>query len=209
MKLALNIPGGRRKAAADGIGERRVNTSAGDGISDLIGRVSLGDRAAFSALYDRTSAKLFGVSLRILRERSQAQDALQETYVKVWRNASLFSGMGQSPMSWLIAIARNQAIDMLRARGRPAADLDEAATVEDAAPDPEQAALAGDEARRLALCLGELPAERAGALRAAYMEGYSYEELASRYKVPLNTMRTWLRRGLIGLRECLERGGVR
>jgi RNA polymerase sigma-70 factor (ECF subfamily) len=174
-------------------------------LSDLVARVALGDRAAFSALYDRTSAKLFGVSLRILRERSLAQDALQETYVKVWRNAAGYSGMGQSPISWLIAIARNQAIDMLRSRGRPAADLEEAGEVADSGPGPEQAALVSDESRRLGRCLEELKEDRAGALRAAYMEGFSYEELASRYRVPLNTMRTWLRRGLISLRECLER----
>ena len=173
-------------------------------IGGLLARVALGDRGAFSALYDRTSAKLFGVAVRILRERSLAQDALQETYVKIWKNAGNYAGGSQSPMSWLIAIARNQSIDMLRAARRPVEDLEAAENLADAGPNPEQAAVSSDDTRLLDDCLGELKAERASALRAAYIEGYSYGELAKRFKVPLNTMRTWLRRGLLSLRECLE-----
>jgi len=174
-------------------------------IDRLLSRIALGDRQAFSRLYDACAPKLFGVCLRILRERSQAEDALQETCVKIWRNSQSYAGGSQSPMAWLVSIARNHAIDVLRARRAPAVDIDEAIGISDPGPDPERNAIISDETRRLTACLEEQKPERAEALRAAYVEGYSYEELATRFSVPLNTMRTWLRRGLMSLRECLER----
>lgn len=171
----------------------------------LIGRVALRDEAAFRNLYDRTSAKLFGVCLRLLRQRSEAEDALQETYVKVWRNAAQFSASGHNAMSWLIAVARNHAIDRLRARWTEAAPLDAEVEVADEMPDPERQALASDMGRRLRQCLGELEAVRAQAVAGAYIDGFSYQELADRHGIPLNTIRTWLRRGLAKLKECLSR----
>ena len=107
-------------------------------------------------------------------------------------------------MSWLIAIARNQSIDKLRARRAPALELDEAFEVQDDAPGPEAALMAGDEKSKIDHCLEQLPQDRAQAVRAAYVEGYSYLELATRFQLPLNTLRTWLRRSLLSLRECLE-----
>jgi RNA polymerase sigma-70 factor (ECF subfamily) len=173
-------------------------------ISELIARIALGDRAAFRSLYQQTSAKLFGVTLRILRDRSEAEEALQEVYVKIWRRADRYVASGYSPISWLVAIARNHALDVLRARKPVSDDIDVALEVADAAPDPEQAALNSAERSRIDICLGELEADRAEAVRGAYLDGYSYEELAARYKIPLNTMRTWLRRSLLKLRECLS-----
>jgi RNA polymerase sigma-70 factor (ECF subfamily) len=179
-------------------------TVDGGEIDRLLSRVALGDRQAFSRLYDLAAPKLFAICMRILRDRVQAEDALQEVCVKIWRSAGAYAGGSQSPMGWLVAIARNQAIDAVRARRAPAVDIDEALAVADSGPDPEQSAVTSDEGRRLGDCLGQQKPERAEALRAAYIEGYSYEELAKRFSVPLNTMRTWLRRGLISLRECLE-----
>lgn len=176
-----------------------------DELGELIARTALGDRRAFSRLYDRTSAKLFGVCLRILRDRMQAEDALQEIYVKVWRNASRFQTGRASPMTWLISIARNRSIDMLRARASRAEEVGEVPDLADERPDPERAALSNDTQARIGACLEELKPERADALRLAYVEGYGYRELAERHSVPLNTMKTWIRRGLQSLRECLER----
>lgn len=173
-------------------------------ISNLIARTALRDRAAFRQLYERTSAKLFGVLLRILKDRSEAEEALQEVYVKIWQRADRYVPGGYSPISWLVAIARNHALDILRARRPIADDIDVALEVRDTAPDPEQAAIHKGEQERIESCLGELDEERAAAVRGAYLDGYSYEELAARYNVPLNTMRTWLRRSLIKLRECLS-----
>lgn len=173
-------------------------------IADLIARTALRDRAAFRALYARTSAKLFGVTLRILKDRAEAEEALQEVYVKIWQRADRYSAGGYSPISWLVAIARNHALDVLRARRPIADDIDAALDLADLGPDPEQAAIGAGERGRIDRCLGELEAERAAAVRGAYLDGFSYEELAGRFNVPLNTMRTWLRRSLIRLRECLS-----
>ncbi len=173
-------------------------------ISALLSQVGLGSRPAFGTLYDLTSAKLFGVCLRILRDRAEAEDAVQEVYIKIWHSAARFQQAEASPMSWLIAIARNQSIDKLRARRAPAVELDDAIEVQDNAPGPEAMLAAKDEKSKIDVCIDKLPKDRAKAVRAAYVEGYSYLELATRFQLPLNTLRTWLRRSLISLRECLE-----
>ncbi|WP_319498778.1 sigma-70 family RNA polymerase sigma factor [uncultured Cohaesibacter sp.] len=175
-----------------------------DPISDLILRVALRDRSAFSALYEATSAKLFGICLRVLKDRAEAEEALQEAYVKVWNNASRFSITANSPISWLAAIARNNAIDRLRARRPETVELDEEMGGADETPDPERLVMSRETGARISACLDELEANRADAVRGAYLDGYSYQELAEQFSVPLNTMRTWLRRSLMSLRKCLE-----
>ena len=174
-------------------------------IEAMILQVSLGDRAAFSALYDATSAKLFGVCLRVLNNRAEAEDTLQDVFVRIWQKANLYSANGYSPMTWLITLARNAAIDRLRTRRAGAVDIDEVHDLSDATPGPEAQAIAASERGRLQSCLEELEADRSDAVRRAYLDGDSYKDLAARYDVPLNTMRTWLRRSLLSLRECLSR----
>lgn len=172
-------------------------------ISDLIARTALRDRQAFRQLYRLTSAKLFGVSLRILKDRAEAEEALQEVYVKIWRRADRYVAGAYSPISWLVAIARNHALDVLRARKPRSDDLEAAYAIADPGPDPERAAVDGDERGRIEGCLEQLETDKADCVRGAYLDGYTYDELAQRHAVPLNTMRTWLRRSLIRLRECL------
>ncbi|TPI43468.1 sigma-70 family RNA polymerase sigma factor [Mesorhizobium sp. B3-1-6] len=174
-------------------------------ISKLIVRTSMKDRAAFDLLYKQTSAKLFGVCLRVLRDRGDAEEALQEVFVKIWMKADRFAVSDLSPISWLVAVARNHAIDRIRARRSPSANIDTAFDIADPTPGPEAMAVAAGEAERIYHCLDELEQDRAAAVRGAYLSGESYAELAERFKVPLNTMRTWLRRSLLKLRECLER----
>ena len=177
----------------------------GDDISALILRVGLRDRRAFDRLYQAVAPKLFGTCLRILRSRPEAEEAVQEVFVRIWLRADRFSVTGQSPMSWLMAIARNQAIDRLRARRTVTGALDDAALeIRDPAPTPEARSIARAEHRRLDGCLAQLDGDRAAAVRGAYLDGDSYAELAARHNVPLNTMRTWLRRSLMRLKECLE-----
>jgi RNA polymerase sigma-70 factor, ECF subfamily len=173
-----------------------------DHLSALIARVALRDRVAFRSLYTQTSAKLFGICLRILKDRSEAEDAVQEVYIKIWDNAQSFRAATFSPISWLAAVARNHAIDRLRVRKPSAAGLDDAAEIPDGAPNPERAALMQSERRRIDDCLAKL--DTAEAIRGAYMDGETYQELAGRFRVPVNTMRSWLRRGLMRLKECLE-----
>lgn len=177
---------------------------AAEDISKLIVRVSMRDRAAFDLLYRQTSAKLYGVCLRILNDRAEADEALQEVFVKLWTKSDRFAVSDLSPISWLVAVARNHCIDRIRARRPAGDDIDEALDVADPNPGPEAMAVATGERTAIEDCLDELEADRAAAVRGAYLDGDSYAELADRYAVPLNTMRTWLRRSLIKLRECLE-----
>lgn len=176
-------------------------------IEQMIARVALGERAAFDQLYDATSAKLFGVCLRVLGNRSAAEDAMQDSYIKIWHKADRYQVNGLSPMTWLITVTRNTAIDRVRARRKGHQDIDTPGfELPSSTPSPEQMAIAGSEAKRLSGCLDELAEDRGTAVRGAYLDGQSYDELAQRFGVPLNTMRTWLRRGLIALRECMGNG---
>lgn len=176
-----------------------------DEVEALIARVALGDRQAFARLYDATSGKLLAVCLRVLNDRAAAEDSVQDVYVKVWNNADRYRVTGHSPMTWLITIARNTAIDRLRAR-RPDRDLaDYGDRIAAAGPGPEQSAVAASEAERILRCLDELEADRRAAIVGAYLDGETYRQLADRLDVPLNTMRTWLRRGLAAVRECMAR----
>jgi RNA polymerase sigma-70 factor (ECF subfamily) len=175
-----------------------------DEITKLLARTALRDRNAFDRLYRLTSAKLFGVCLRVLKDRAEAEEALQEIYIKIWHKADRFTANDLSPITWLVAVARTHCIDRLRARKKGNRPLDEAAEIADAAPGPEAQAAARGERRRIDGCLDELEADRALAVRGAYLDGDSYVELAERFSVPLNTMRTWLRRSLMKLKDCLE-----
>lgn len=177
----------------------------------LIARIGAGDRAAFVALYDATSAKLHAVCLSVLKNRPEAEETLQDVYLRVWQNAARYAVNGLSPMTWLITIARNRAIDRLRARDtRPhaprhdALDGDMAAALPSTEPGPEAAAIASQQRRMLADCLAQLSAPQAGAVRAVYLEGWSYADLAAREGMPVNTVRSWLRRSLLRLKDCVE-----
>ena len=170
-----------------------------------IAQVALGNRSDFEHLYNATSAKLFGICLRILNNRSEAEEALQETYIKVWNSASRFSAGQASPISWLAAIARNCAIDHYRRKKPESADISEAEVIEDDAPSPEANAVLSDDVGRMNKCMAELDERHADALRNVYLGGWTYGEAAEKLDVPLNTVKTWIRRGLISLRECLNR----
>lgn len=174
-----------------------------DPIAILITKCAAADRAAFRMLYRDSSAKLMGVLFRILKERSEAEDALQEVYTRVWLRAGKYDPAKGRGMTWLIAIARNLAIDRLRSRPQ-AMDDDALDTVADATPGVESKLIAKGEARRMADCFATLDPERAEAVKNAYLNGYSYIDLAAHHAVPINTMRTWLRRSLLKLKECLE-----
>ncbi|MCW2307957.1 sigma-70 family RNA polymerase sigma factor [Rhodobium gokarnense] len=174
-------------------------------IEELLSRTALGDRDAFRLLYVHTSAKLFGVCLRLLKDKARAEDALQEVYVKIWSNASKYAPSGYSPISWLVAVARNHVIDILRAAKPEAVDIDDVPDAADDGPTPEQVSERRSTRRAIEDCLDELDHAAAEAVRSAYLDGDSYRELAERQDVPLNTMRTRLRRSLMKLRDCLER----
>ena len=175
-----------------------------DPIAPLLQLIATQDRAAFRGIYSAASAKLMGVLLRILGNRAEAEDALQEVFTRVWLRADRFDAEKGRGMTWLIAMARNLAIDRLRARHDTVDDEDAMAAVADPAPRAETRLIAQGEARRINDCIAALEPVRADALRGAYLTGLSYIDLAARHDVPLNTMRTWLRRSLARLKECME-----
>jgi RNA polymerase sigma-70 factor (ECF subfamily) len=176
-----------------------------DDLELLLARIAIGDHDAFVQLYDCTAAKLHGVTYRVLANRNDAEDAVQEVYVKIWRNAERYQAEHGRALDWLVAVARNHAIDVLRARKRSSRDIDQTAYSDGPPPPtPETEALRTDERRRIDRCLAELSPDRAQAVRAAYLEGWSYKELARHHGVPLNTMRSWLRRALSVLRARLD-----
>ncbi|MDV2986195.1 UNVERIFIED_CONTAM: sigma-70 family RNA polymerase sigma factor [Methylobacteriaceae bacterium AG10] len=169
----------------------------------LIEAVAEGDRTALRALYAATAPKLFGIILRILPDRSAAEDALQEVFVRIWQRAGTYDPKTAPPHIWLTAIARHKAIDRLRqdkAARLIQADQDWLERLADTC-DGET-----DLARRdaLARCLKAVEPDHRDCLILAYCEGWSREELAARHARPVNTIKTWLRRGLVSLRDCLE-----
>jgi RNA polymerase sigma factor (sigma-70 family) len=172
-----------------------------------INRVGGGDRAALRLVYSETSAMLFGVCLRILGDRSKAEDLLQDVYLTVWRKAASFDEGVASPITWLVAIARNRSIDRLRSRASARANvpIEAAADVPDASLSAIERLEIGEDRARLRDCLQELEERQSAAIRSAFLDGFTYEELAEKARVPLGTMKSWIRRGLLKLRTCLER----
>jgi RNA polymerase sigma-70 factor (ECF subfamily) len=168
-------------------------------------RVAAGDREALRQLYDATSAKLFGVCLRILSDREESEDVLQDVYVTIWRRADRFDAARASVMTWLSTIARNRAIDRLRARGPMAyADQVDDLEIADGADSAETLLSAADDRNRLHGCLSELDERTEKVIRTAFFEGVTYEALARRMDAPLGTVKSWIRRGLAKLKGCLE-----
>ncbi|WP_425407862.1 sigma-70 family RNA polymerase sigma factor [Hyphococcus sp.] len=177
---------------------------ADQSIEEILARVSLRDRAAFNELYDRTSAKLFAVALRILNEQGDTEDAVHDAYINVWRKADTFQASRATGMTWLITIVRNAAIDRARKRRAPAADIDSRPDIASDEPSPEDLATLSDDYRRLAHCLGELEDPQHGVIRDAFFKGRTYAEIADGLNRPLGTIKSWVRRSLLKLRDCLE-----
>jgi RNA polymerase sigma-70 factor (ECF subfamily) len=175
-------------------------------LSELLARVARRDRVAFAALYRATSAKLFGIALRILKRRDVAEEVLQEVYVRVWERAGEFDPARASPITWMATIARNRAIDEARRR-TPAAleETPEALQVADGAEDALATLARNEDGRRLIACIGGLEPERRDLVLLAYFHGMSREALAERLGRPVGTIKTWLHRSLAQLKECLER----
>jgi RNA polymerase sigma-70 factor (ECF subfamily) len=172
----------------------------------LLAACALNDRIAFARLYRMTSAKLYGVVLRILIRDEWAQDCLQDAYIKIWNNAESYRAYLAAPLTWMSTIARNQALDLLRKRKREVLERDDKALPEqvDDAPLPLDGLTNSDEGRRLQKCLGELKAQQRQVVVLAYFKGLTHDELASHTNTPLGTVKTWIRRGLNQLRRCLE-----
>lgn len=176
-----------------------------DELNQLLQQTGRNDQKAFAELYKRTSSKLFGVCLRMLRDRGEAEEVLQETYTTVWRRADSFDAGRASAITWLVTLSRNKAIDRLRQHREEL--MDDPARLDDAAdeqPTPAADAEISQEYQRLQRCLDELEPQQQNSVREAFFTGATYNELATRCKVPLGTMKSWIRRSLMQLRTCLD-----
>jgi RNA polymerase sigma-70 factor (ECF subfamily) len=165
-----------------------------------------GSRSALSEVYQHTSAKLMGICLRILHDRHEAEEVLQEVFISIWNRAGTFDPGRSSPLTWLSTIARNKAIDRLRSRRAHGSDAPygEALEIADEAPDGFAAAAGREEGERVRYCLSTLEGRTQEMIRSAFFDGLTYSELAARAAVPLGTLKSWIRRGLQRLKLCLE-----
>jgi len=188
-------------------------------LESLLSSVALGDRKAFAAMYDDTRAYLFGVILRITGDRGLAEDVLQEVYVNVWRAAQSFDGERSQPLTWLTSVARNRAIDSLRRRkAEPitiSMDLDGdeggesvVAGIADPGAGPMQQLERAAEAQALTQCIQQLSREQQQCLALAYYRGLSHAETAEHLSLPLGTVKSWVRRALMAVKDCLTRAGM-
>lgn len=176
-----------------------------DELVSLLEAVSRGDRQSFASLYDRTSAKLYGICLRLLGGEAEAQEVLQEAYVAIWQKADQFDPGKASPITWLAVLARNKAIDRLRRSEIVSEQLGAASEVQDESASAFDLVAHAQDEMRLRHCLDELEDRTGSLIKAAFLDGASYPQLAEREGVPLPTMKSWIRRGLLRLRGCLER----
>ena len=174
-----------------------------DDLVVLLAAVARHDRSAFGELYDRTSAKMYGICRRMMASDADAEDVLHEAYLTVWRNAGRFDATKASPITWLAVLTRNKAIDRLRSE-RSAEPIDAAGEIADAGQSVVDIISDDQDRRRLAECLDQIDARTRGLIRSAFFTGATYPELAAQMAVPLGTMKSWIRRGLMSLRGCLE-----
>jgi RNA polymerase sigma-70 factor (ECF subfamily) len=169
----------------------------------LIARCAQGDRAAFRLLYAAWSARLHGVALRITRDPALAADATHDAFVQIWQQAGKFDPSRGEAASWLMSLARYRALDLVRRRGREVLGLEPELEQQDTAADPLHALMQSAEGGALQRCLGQLAADRRQLVVLAFVEGLSHSQLASRFAMPIGTVKSWIRRSLLGLRECL------
>jgi RNA polymerase sigma-70 factor (ECF subfamily) len=177
-------------------------------LSALLARVALHDRMALRTLYEATAPRLLAIAQRLLDDRGAAEDVVQDAFVTVWTRASSFPTLHTHPLAWLTSIVRNRAIDQLRRR-RPEVpldlDIDDAPALQLAAegPTPPEALMARQSEGKLDECVNRLEDEARRALLLAFYDGLTHEALAARLQKPLGTVKAWLRRSLLRLRDCL------
>jgi len=175
----------------------------------LLDRVALADESALKALYELTSSKLYGVALRVVTNREWAEDVLQEAYLNIWKVAGTYQATLSPPMAWMGLLVRSRGLDFLRRRASDRADrmqeLDDVIsdTVAGDSPNPMDTTQASEQAWALHQCLSQLENKQREVVSLAYLRDLSHSELAEQLRLPLGTVKTWIRRGLEQLRGCM------
>ena len=181
-------------------------------LMDLLARTALADQRAFAELYNLTSAHLYAVALRILRQSASAEEVLQESFVNIWHHAGSYVATRSQPLTWLTSIVRNRCLDQLRRREVDTVtidDEDEGMTLPDNGPTPLEMLVSGADARAVKACVEALESGQKQAVALAFYRGLSHAELAAHLHEPLGTVKSWVRRGLERLKACLDAAGVR
>jgi len=186
-----------------------VTDPAAEKLAQLLARTALADRAAFAELFEATKAKLFGVSLRIVRERPLAEEVLQDSFINIWNHAADYAVAKSAPLTWMTAIVRNRSLDVVR-RSREEPDIDETLTnaLADESAAPAREAQDRGEAHSIRDCLAELEGDQRQTIALAFYHGLSHSELADHLRRPIGTVKTHIRRGLLRIKDCLARMGV-
>jgi RNA polymerase sigma factor (sigma-70 family) len=197
----------RRRSDGNGRGDRLSEDVASHERAALVAalrRVADGDRAALQDVYRRTSAKLYGVALRIFPDGDDAEDVLQDAFINIWQKAGSFDPARASPITWLVTLTRNRAIDRLRAKGkRVMAPIELAEEIADDRPDAEQCLIAHQADARILACIETLARDDASLIRTAFFDGATYADIAARASMPLGTIKSRIRRALMKLKVCL------
>lgn len=185
--------------------QKNAHLQSTDEVTEMIRRVAQQDREAFSQLYEATAPKLMATVLRILKDRSWADDVMHDTYVKIWHKADQFDAELSSPITWLAAIARHGAIDELRRHpARRESSSDEVDDIADSAPAAHDQIADDQTVKHLNHCIDQLEKDRQDMVRLAYLKGWSRDQLALHFDQPINTVKTWLHRALKQIKRCLE-----
>ncbi|WP_371928539.1 sigma-70 family RNA polymerase sigma factor [Pseudomonas sp. SLFW] len=192
---------GRRRTHA---GSTLISSVDADELRQLLAQCSLGNRRAFETLYRKVSGQLFAVALRCMGHRDQAEDVLQEAFVRIWNSASQYEPSLSAPMTWMVSITRNKAIDQLRKHREDPLTDEQVQALFDEAPSAHEQMESLRDATALRRCLDTLEGMQRQSIITAYFHGASHGDLVTQLAAPLGTVKSWIRRGMERLRRCLE-----
>ncbi|MCH8498754.1 MAG: sigma-70 family RNA polymerase sigma factor [Marinobacter sp.] len=182
-----------------------TSDTAQDEMVALLAKVANQDRQAFQRLYQRAAGQMLGVCVKLAGQRELAEEAVQDAFIRIWHHASEYHPERGKPLTWMLTIARNRTLDLMRARKVRQTDGDEALATVAVDDDPLDSALQASSSDILQGCMGELSDQQRDTIMLSYYRGFTHDELATALNTPVGTVKSWIRRGLLALKRCLER----